>query len=67
MRTKPPSITVQLTREDYDLIHQFAHRCGTSVSQVAKIGILRLICQAERGEVAMLPEFRAGPVTTGNA
>ena len=66
MRSGPPSITVQFTPEDYDTIHQFAHRCGTSVSQVAKIGIFRLMAQAARGEVAMLPEDRAG-VQSGNA
>ena len=66
MRTAPPSITVQLTPEDFDSIHQFAHRCGTSPAQLMKIGIFRLMAQAVRGEVAMLPEDRAG-VQSGNA
>lgn len=66
MRTTPPTITIQLTPEDFDMVHQFAHRCGTSVSQVAKIGIFRLMAQAATGEVAMLPEDRNG-TQTGHA
>ncbi len=69
MRTKPPTITVQFTPEDFDMIHRFAHRAGSSVAQVMKLGVLRLIVQAERGEVPnMLPEFRPGePGRVGNA
>ena len=66
MRTTPPTITVQFSPEDFDMIHQFAHRCGVSVAQVAKLGILRLMAQAAKGEIAMLPEDRAG-IQSGNA
>ena len=64
---KPPSITVQFTPEDFDLIHQFAYRAGMSVAQVAKLSILRFIVDAEKGKYPdLLSEFRTG-IQPGNA
>ena len=70
MRTKPPTITVQLTPEDFDVIHKSAHRFGASVSQLMKLGTLRLITQIERGEYIpeVLPEYQPGEAgRIGNA
>ena len=64
---KPPSITVQFTPEDFDLIHQFAYRSGMSVAQVAKLSILRFIVDAEKGKhPQLLSEFQTG-IQPGNA
>jgi hypothetical protein len=66
MKTKPPTITVQFTPEDFDRIHQFAYRAGMSVAQVAKLGIVRLMVDAETGVIKLLPEFADG-IPTGHA
>ncbi len=66
LSTKPPTITVQFSPEDFDMIHRFAYRSGMSVAQVAKLGILRLIVDAETGVVPLLPEFHSG-ISAGNA
>ena len=66
LRTAPPTITVQFSPEDFDMIHRFAYRSGMSVAQVAKLGIVRLIADAEAGRVPLLPEFQTG-ITPGNA
>ena len=66
LSTKPPTITVQFSAEDFDMIHRFAYRSGMSVAQVAKLGILRLIVDAEQGTVPLLPEFRTG-IPAGHA
>ncbi len=64
---KPPSITVQFTPEDFDLIHRFAYRTGMSVAQVAKLSILRFIVDVEKGKhPELLREFQTG-IQPGNA
>ncbi len=64
---KPPSITVQFTPEDFDLVHQFAYRSGMSVAQLAKLSILRFIVDAEKGKYPeLLREFQTG-IQPGNA
>jgi len=62
LSTKLPSITVQMSQEEYDMIYRFAHRSGASVSQVVRLGTLRIINQIEKGEYIpeVLSEYRNG-------
>ena len=67
LSNQPPRIMVNLSPEDFDMVHRFAYRSGMSVAQLAKLSILRFINDAEKGMFPdLLPEFRNG-IQPGNA